>query len=102
MNVSLQDLSTFFNPPLARASDVPSFLEEVDRKLKRNKAVIIKDKEEEEVEDAVNNNKNQVEKEPETPGKGRWFHVSDSSVQEVQEDKVLKAQAYLLFYERIC
>ena len=102
MNLSLQDLSTFFNPPLARASDVPSFLEEVDRKLKRNKAVIIKDKEEEEVEDAVNNNNNQIEKEPETPGKGRWFHVSDSSVQEVQEDKVLKAQAYLLFYERIC
>ena len=101
MNLSLQDLSTFFNPPLARASDVPSFLEEVDRKLKRNKAVI-KDKEEEEIENAVNNNKNQVEKEPETSGKGRWFHVSDSSVQEVQEDKVLKAQAYLLFYERIC
>merc|ERR1712192_152137 len=102
-----QDLSTFFNPPLARASDVPSFLEEVDRKLRRTKAVIIKDnKEEEEVEDVVNNNNNKVkvEKEVNNDGtnKGRWFHVSDSAVQEVQEDKVLKAQAYLLFYERIC
>jgi len=96
-----QDLSTFFNPPLARASDVPSFLEEVDRKLRRNKAVM-KDKEEEEVvEDAVNNNKLMVEKELNDGNKGRWFHVSDSAVQEVQEDKVLKAQAYLLFYERI-
>jgi len=95
-----QDLSTFFNPPLARASDVPSFLEEVDRKLRRNKAVI-KDKEEEEVEDTVNNNKLMVEKELNDGNKGRWFHVSDSAVQEVQEDKVLKAQAYLLFYERI-
>jgi len=98
-----QDLSTFFNPPLARASDVPSFLEEVDRKLRRNKAVM-KDREEEEVEDAVNNNdkKLPVEKEVTNDGnKGRWFHVSDSAVQEVQEDKVLKAQAYLLFYERI-
>merc|ERR1719370_24814 len=97
-----QDLSTFFNPPLARASDVPSFLEEVDRKLKRNKAVM-KDREEEDVEDAVNNNKKlMVEKELNNDGnKGRWFHVSDSAVQEVQEDKVLKAQAYLLFYERI-
>ena len=82
---------------------MPSFLEEVDRKLRRNKAVM-KDKEEEEVEDKVNNNnkKQEVEKEVNDGNKGRWFHVSDSSVQEVQEDKVLKAQAYLLFYERIC
>merc|ERR1712210_224413 len=73
-----QDLSTFFNPPLARASDVPSFLEEVDRKLRRNKAVMKDKEEEEELKDG---------------NKGRWFHVSDSAVQEVQEDKVLKAQA---------
>ena len=82
---------------------MPSFLEEVDRKLRRNKAVM-KDREEEEVEDAVNNNDKKllVEKEVANDGnKGRWFHVSDSAVQEVQEDKVLKAQAYLLFYERI-
>lgn len=32
---------------------------------------------------------------------GRWFYVSDSMVSEVTEDKVLRAQAYLLFYERI-
>ena len=62
----------------------------------------MKDKEEEEeVEDAVNNNKLIVEKGLNDGNKGRWFHVSDSAVQEVQEDKVLKAQAYLLFYERI-
>ena len=78
---------------------MPSFLEEVDRKLRRNKAVM--KEEEEEVEDAVNNNKLIVEKELKDGNKGRWFHVSDSAVQEVQEDKVLKAQAYLLFYERI-
>ena len=71
--------------------------------MRRNKAVI-KDKEEELVEDAVNNNnkKQEVEKEVNDGNKGRWFHVSDSAVQEVQEDKVLKAQAYLLFYERTC
>lgn len=33
---------------------------------------------------------------------GRWFHVSDSRINEVTEATVLKAQAYLLFYERIC
>ncbi|CAK1550366.1 unnamed protein product [Leptosia nina] len=32
---------------------------------------------------------------------GRWFYVSDSMVSEVSEEKVLRAQAYLLFYERI-
>ncbi|XP_004524965.1 ubiquitin carboxyl-terminal hydrolase 45 [Ceratitis capitata] len=32
---------------------------------------------------------------------GKWYYVSDSRVQEVNEETVLKAQAYLLFYERI-
>ncbi|XP_072944709.1 ubiquitin carboxyl-terminal hydrolase 16/45 isoform X2 [Epargyreus clarus] len=32
---------------------------------------------------------------------GRWYYVSDSMVSEVSEEKVLRAQAYLLFYERI-
>lgn len=35
------------------------------------------------------------------PPPGKWYYVSDSRVQEVTEDDVLKAQAYLLFYERI-
>lgn len=32
---------------------------------------------------------------------GKWYYVSDSMVSEVSEEKVLRAQAYLLFYERI-
>lgn len=32
---------------------------------------------------------------------GKWYYVSDSHVREVSEDSVLKAQAYILFYERI-
>ena len=35
------------------------------------------------------------------PEAGRWFHVSDTHVTEMTLDKVLKAQAYMLFYERI-
>ena len=35
------------------------------------------------------------------PPPGKWYYVSDSRVQEVSEEAVLKAQAYLLFYERI-
>ncbi|XP_039756039.1 ubiquitin carboxyl-terminal hydrolase 45 isoform X2 [Pararge aegeria] len=32
---------------------------------------------------------------------GKWYYVSDSLVSEVSEEKVLRAQAYLLFYERV-
>lgn len=35
------------------------------------------------------------------PPPGKWYYVSDSRVQEVSEEAALKAQAYLLFYERI-
>ncbi|XP_038077422.1 ubiquitin carboxyl-terminal hydrolase 16-like [Patiria miniata] len=36
-----------------------------------------------------------------TPPEGKWYYISDSHVSEVQESKVLAAQAYILFYERI-
>ncbi|KAF0297417.1 Ubiquitin carboxyl-terminal hydrolase 45 [Amphibalanus amphitrite] len=42
----------------------------------------------------------ETEPEPQ-PEAGRWFYVSDTHVTEVTLDKVLKAQAYMLFYERI-
>jgi len=32
---------------------------------------------------------------------GRWYHVSDASVTQVNLDSVLRCQAYILFYERI-
>lgn len=35
------------------------------------------------------------------PPSGKWYYVSDSMVSEISEEKVLRAQAYLLFYERI-
>lgn len=35
------------------------------------------------------------------PPPGKWYHVSDSRVQEISEESVLNAQAYMLFYERI-
>ena len=40
------------------------------------------------------------EDKPSNAGDKRWFLVSDSHVSEVSEDRVLKSQAYLLFYER--
>lgn len=35
------------------------------------------------------------------PPEGKWYYVSDSHVTEANEERVLGAQAYLLFYERI-
>lgn len=35
------------------------------------------------------------------PPAGKWYYVSDSQVREMSEESVLKAQAYILFYERI-
>ena len=32
---------------------------------------------------------------------GKWYHISDSHVTEVAQEKVLKCQAYILLYERI-
>ena len=32
---------------------------------------------------------------------GKWYHISDSNVTEVAQEKVLKCQAYILLYERI-
>ena len=89
-NSMVKDPSRFFSPPLSKASDVPTFFEEIEDKIKKNEQIIEKT----EVVEEPNNNLtlNQPR---------RWYHVSDSSVSEVSEEKVLKAQAYLLFYERI-
>lgn len=37
----------------------------------------------------------------ERPGDGQWYYVSDSRVSMVTEEKVLRSQAYMLFYERL-
>jgi hypothetical protein len=31
----------------------------------------------------------------------KWFYISDASVSEATEERVLKSQAYILFYERV-
>jgi len=89
-NSMVKDPSRFFSPPVSKASDVPMFFEEIEDKFKNNELTIKKT----DVMEESNNNLtlNQPR---------RWYHVSDSSVSEVSEEKVLKAQAYLLFYERI-
>ena len=51
--------------------------------------------------DTTNNGSNNSSSGGDAEGQPRrWFHISDTSVTEVSEEKVLKAQAYLLFYQR--
>ena len=77
-NTSRRDPAAFFSPPLSKTSDIPRFLADLQDKFSAPAE----------------------EAEPEPTQPRRWFHVSDSTVTEVSEEKVLKAQAYLLFYER--
>jgi ubiquitin carboxyl-terminal hydrolase 16/45 len=94
----------FFNPPLAKPGDVPSFLAEIDRKLRKNTAAVkgdLKAKEAKVAEDvAADETNNNTVPNTSQAAVRKWFFVSDSSVSEVAEDKVLRSQAYLLFYER--
>lgn len=46
------------------------------------------------------NNQLGASEKPEPPA-GKWYYISDSYVSEVTESKVLSAQAYILFYERL-
>jgi len=90
------DLTKFFSTPASKSCDIPIFLEEIQRKLKTN-SLVINEGEEQIIEaDLANNNLPNQTQQPR-----KWYHASDTSVSEVSEEKVLKSQAYLLFYERI-
>ena len=83
------DSTAFFAPSISKASDIPKFLDEIESKVKSSRHRT------ETPEEAAD----RAMKSCDLPK--RWYHVSDSSVSEVSEERVLKCQAYLLFYERI-
>ena len=85
------------NPPLAKTNDVLNFLVEIDRKLRRKQMTVKEDSNNQETGKDLNNKNSSTSV---NRGPRKWFHVSDSSVTEVNEEKVLRSQAYLLFYER--
>ena len=104
----------FMTPPPTRSCDIPGLLEEMERQYTklaqavRRKQLEDEFSEDEEDVDGVANSKDSCDvKEQTDVGEAkkpvpcrRWFHVSDTNVSEVSEEKVLKCQAYLLFYER--
>lgn len=85
---SANDCANFFSSPAAKTEEMPSLLAEMERKVREEMNKEKTGDDEEEVEKSANLS-------------GKWFHVSDSHSSEVSEEKVLKAQAYLLFYQRI-
>ena len=82
-------ISTFsINIISTLSGDIPKFLQEIQNKVKQTKVF---NGEEEESSEQVKP----------TAGDKKWFLVSDSHVSEISEERVLKSQAYLLFYERV-
>jgi ubiquitin carboxyl-terminal hydrolase 16/45 len=94
-NVNKNDFAKeFYSSPTARNEEIHTLLAEIEKKTREAAATAA----------AANIDDNKVSAESvcvDNPGGGKWFYISDSSVTEVSEEKVLKCQAYLLFYERI-
>ena len=96
--VAALDFSRFYSSPASKSEEVHSLLAEIERKCRE----IASAKSEEnpgKVADNPGEVKEEAEEEPEPPAE-KWFYISDTHVSEVSVERVLKCQAYLLFYER--
>ena len=88
-----QNLKDYFSHPTARNEEIHSLLAEIERKNRESNTEIAQNNSNNEDE---NENKDKSEK-----NDYKWYHISDTAVSESSEEKVLRCQAYLLFYERI-
>jgi hypothetical protein len=78
-----RDPACLFSPPLSRTGDIPVLIRDLELKA------------------AVHHQQQEPPAAALPCSSRKWYYVSDTNVSEVSEEKVLKAQAYLLFYERI-
>jgi len=90
-----RNLKAFFSPPVCKSSDIPWLFEEMDKKVRKFSAEDLN------LDEETAGKANVASSDSVASLPKRWFHASDTSVSEVSEEKVMKAQAYLLFYERI-
>merc|ERR1711892_1287919 len=90
-----RNLKAFFSPPVCKSSDIPWLFEEMDKKVRKFSAEDLN------LDEETAGKANVASSDSVASLPKRWFHASDTSVSEVSEVKVMKAQAYLLFYERI-
>ena len=79
--------SDYYSPPTARNEEIHTLLAEIERKSRELAQNKLNCDDDENADPKTNENK--------------WYYISDTSVTEVSEEKVLRCQAYLLFYERI-
>jgi ubiquitin carboxyl-terminal hydrolase 16/45 len=91
----------FYSSPTARNEEIHAFLAEIQRKTCEMEAVNAAATELPELPEQKDTEKAKTETTVTTEITGKWYHISDTSVVEVSEEKVLKCQAYLLFYERL-
>ena len=115
------DFSRFYSSPAFKSEEMHQLLAEIERKCRKvkmenssknlsgkNLVEDIENLEEinenpgEDVENAgeVHDDPLKEEGKVEEPLAEKWFHISDAHVSEVSVERVLKCQAYLLFYER--
>jgi ubiquitin C-terminal hydrolase len=84
---TMPDFSKFYSSPASKSEEVHSLLAEIEKKCRENVSQKAAAGEQE-------------EKQEEAPLPSKWYYVSDAHVMEASAEKVLKCQAYLLFYER--
>ena len=116
------DFSRFYSSPASKSEEMHQLLAEIERKCREMKlensnltgenpgAVTENPGEVNKNPEEVNENPGEVSQNPgkddkeeekmEEPLAEKWFHISDAHVSEVSVERVLKCQAYLLFYER--
>ena len=99
MNHTENFAKKFYSSPTARNEEIHAFLAEIQRKTCEMEAVNAAAATEL-PEEQKDTEKAKTETIVTTEITGKWYHISDTSVVEVSEEKVLKCQAYLLFYER--
>ena len=85
-NVNKDDYSKFYSSPSVKTDEIYFMLQVINEKIKKA---------------AMNGATNPAKGEESDIPSGKWYHISDSHVTEVTEERVLKCQAYLLFYERV-
>ena len=97
---SKSDFTRFYSAPTARTEEIHSLLGEIEKKYRvlSEKMKLESEAKENEATDKGEAEDNSAEAACHQMSK--WYYISDSSVSEVSEEKALKCQAYLLFYER--
>lgn len=89
------DFSKFFSEPTTKTDDVRQLVLEIERKCRE------KSQKDLEGSKSLFDISSESVSSTSTAAGFKWYHISDTSVSEATEERVLKSQAYILFYERI-